>query len=292
MGKRETQFIKKIAPGLGITIYESEGSGGPGRSYRRGMSQASLHKTFPDDDSASEVVRIRDMVGRPGAPAMQVRRRRGAAHPQRPAVPVRRMRGRFGVGVGTVMERTKLGYRDWAEAIYHMMTNAKGVSGMKVHRDLGIVQPAAWFLVQRLRDDMIPMAGSDAMEGPAEADEACIDGREKNKHPNKKGKAKKAAVVGVRDRKTGHVAAGPAPETTGARLCHFVESRVNPDATVYADEGRAYSDIERRETANHGDGGYARGDVRTSGMLPRSVRIESFRVILRRGYYGTFHCTV
>ena len=112
------------------------------------------------------------------------------------------MRGRFGIGVGTVMERSKLGYRDWAEAIYHMMTNAKGVSGMKVHRDLGIVQPAAWFLVQRLQDAMIPMAGSDATEGTAEADEACIDGREKNKHPSKKGKAKKAAVVGVRDRKT------------------------------------------------------------------------------------------
>ena len=119
------------------------------------------------------------------------------------------------------MERSKLGYRDWAEAIYYMASNAKDISSMKIHHDLGIAQPIAWFLMQRLREAMVPMAESDYMESTAEADEAYIGRREKNKYSDKKGKAKKVAVIGVRDRKTGQVAAEPMHETTAARLCHL-----------------------------------------------------------------------
>ena len=36
MGKHETQFLKKIADGLDIRIDDGLGSGGPGRSYRKG----------------------------------------------------------------------------------------------------------------------------------------------------------------------------------------------------------------------------------------------------------------
>ena len=159
---------------------------------------------------------------------------------------------------------------------------------MKIHSDLGIAQPTEWFL-QRPREAMMPMAEPDHMEGPAEADEACIGGREKNKHSGKKGRAKKAAVVGVRDRKTGQAAAGPVPETAAARLCHFVESHIESDTMAYTDKSKAYSNPRHGETVNHGDGEYVRGDVHTNGILPRSSRIESFRAILRRGYYGTFH---
>ena len=45
--------------------------------------------------------------------------------------------------MGTVMEQSKLGYQKWIIAMYQIMTNAKGISSMKLHRDLGIKQPTA-----------------------------------------------------------------------------------------------------------------------------------------------------
>ena len=59
-------------------------------------------------------------------------------------------------------------------------------------------------------------------------------------------------------------------------------SNIEPDTVVYTDENKAYSNPKHHETVNHGDGEYVRGDVRTNG-------IESFWVLFRRGYYGTFH---
>ena len=42
----------------------------------------------------------------------------------------------FSVRTGTVLQSSKLGLQVWAIAIYLMSTNLKGVSSMKLHRDL------------------------------------------------------------------------------------------------------------------------------------------------------------
>ena len=137
-------------------------------------------------------------------------------------------------------------------------------------------------MLHRLREAISSLARPELMEGPVEVDEMYVGGKEKSKHADKKGKNKKVAVVGVRDRKTGQVTAKPVPETTAARLCNFIEKHVKPSAMKYTDESRAYAGLEHHETVNHGDGEYVRGKVHTNG-------IESFWALLRRGYYGTFH---
>ena len=55
-------------------------------------------------------------------------------------------RSYFSVKVGTVMEPSKIPLHKWAIAFYQMVMNLKGVSAMKLHRDLGISYPAAWHL--------------------------------------------------------------------------------------------------------------------------------------------------
>ena len=52
MGKRETQFLRTIADGLGIEIDDGLRSGGPGRSYRKGISISELLQMFSDDKTA------------------------------------------------------------------------------------------------------------------------------------------------------------------------------------------------------------------------------------------------
>ena len=75
----------------------------------------------------------------------------------------------FSVKTDTVMHGSKIKLGKWALASYIMTTSLKGVSSMKLHRDLGITQKAAWHLTHRIRkawEDNNPL-----FVGPVEADE-------------------------------------------------------------------------------------------------------------------------
>ena len=58
----------------------------------------------------------------------------------------------FLVWTGTVMEGSKLGHQVWIMAICFLFTDVKGQPSMKLHREPGITQRAAWHLVHRIRE--------------------------------------------------------------------------------------------------------------------------------------------
>ncbi len=59
----------------------------------------------------------------------------------------------FSVKTGTVMQSSNLPLHKWALAMFLMTTNLKGVSSMKLSRDLGITQRSAWHLAHRIIPD-------------------------------------------------------------------------------------------------------------------------------------------
>ena len=58
----------------------------------------------------------------------------------------------FSTRTGTVMQGSNFDYQIWAITIFQMTVNLKGVSSLKLHRDLNIAQKNAWHLAHRIRE--------------------------------------------------------------------------------------------------------------------------------------------
>ena len=169
--------------------------------------------------------------------------------------------------------------RKWVFAIYLYVTHLKGVSSMKLHRDLKITQKSAWFMLHRLREGWAA-SGLEKFTGPVEVDETFIGGKEKNKHAHKKLKAGrgpvgKAIVVGAKDRETNRVSADVVGNTDAKTLQGFVGERATKGATVYTDDHGGYHGMPfRHETVKHSVSEYVNGMPTPTGSS-RSGRYSS-----------------
>ena len=260
----------------------------PGKFHRKGLTLAELFRMFPDDATAERWFADQRWPEGPHCPYCgSVNVQSGAKHKTMPyRCREKECAKRFSVRTKTPMESSKLGFQVWAVALYQVTTNLKGVSSMKLHRDLGITQRSAWFLAHRLREAWKDHGSQ--FTGPVEVDETFIGGKEKNKHANKKlragrGAVGKAIVVGAKDRETNRVSAAVVGNTDAKTLQRFVGERTAKGATVYTDDHGGYHGMPfEHETVKHSVSEYVNGMAHTNG-------IESFWSLLKRGYHGTYH---
>ena len=261
----------------------------PGKSHREGITLLQLARMFPDDAAAEAWFRKLWWPDGPHCPRCGTTNvQSGIKHPTMThrcrECPKRPM---FSMKTGTIMEGSKLGYQIWAFAVYLVTTNLKGVSSMKLHRDLGISQKTAWHLAHRIRDAW--KAKGEPFVGPVEADETYIGGKRKNMPRSKRkaltgrGPVGKAVVAGAKDRDSNRIAARSVQATDAPTLQGFVGEHAALGAKVYTDDAYAYRGMSfEHEAVNHYAGEYVRGMAHTNG-------IESFWSMLKRGYHGTFH---
>ena len=264
---------------------------GPGKHFRKGISVVEIVQLFPDDAAAERwfaEVRWPDGTHCPHCGSTNVQS--GAAHKSMPYRCREQDCGkRFSVRTGTVMEASNIGYQKWAIAFYLFTTSLKGVSSMKLHRDLGITQKSAWFMAHRIRETWAE--GGGMFEGPAEADETFFGGKRANMHRAKRrhlkghGTVGKTPVAGMKDRPTNRVTAKVVDRTDATTLRGFVADHLKQGSQLYTDRNRSYSYRGmpfKHRSVDHKAGEYVRGPVHTNG-------IESFWATLKRAYKGTFH---
>lgn len=60
----------------------------------------------------------------------------------------------FSVRVGTMFEGSKISLQKWFAAIYLITSHKKGISSLQLHKDLGITQKTAWFMLHRVRHSL------------------------------------------------------------------------------------------------------------------------------------------
>ena len=265
----------------------------PGKAFREGLTILEMFRLFPDNKAAErwfedqrwgETGRCCPDCG--SCHTVEVKNRRPMPYRCKDC------RNHFSVKKGTVMQGSRIGYQKWLFGIYMMVTGLKGTSSMKIHRELGITQKTAWYLMQRIREGFL---GEDAylpLEGPVEADEMFVGGKRKNMHAAERrklagrGMVGKKAVAGIKDRKTKKVRAKVVDSTDAVTLQSFVRRNVRRGSTVYTDESTSYTGLQRdyeHDSVAHGVGEYVKDvDVHTNG-------IESLWSMFKRGYVGTYH---
>ena len=196
----------------------------------------------------------------------------------------------FSLRAGTAMQSSKLGYKVWAVAIYAGATNIKGVSSMRLHRELGISQKAAWHLLHRIRE-AFALTEDTKLSGTVEVDEMYVGGKQANRHRRDQERYGtenaygKKPVIGAIER-GGRVVAMPIHRTDGTTMTRFVEANVKHGSRVITDDHGGYNDLMesyRHRTVKHSVGEYVGGvDVHTN-------TIESLWSMFKRGFVGTYH---
>ena len=257
----------------------------PGKHHRDGITLVQLCDMFPTEDSARAWFESRLWPEDRFCPNCGSIRTHAASHNNMP-YRCTDCRSYFSIKTGTVMHKSQVPLRKWAIAIYLHLTSLKGVSSMKLHRDIGVSQPTAWYMLQRIRkawESKEPL-----FAGPLEVDETYLGGKESNKHECKKLKAGrgtvgKSTIIGAKDRQTNKVKAKVIKGTDAKTLQGFVVAAALAGATVYTDDHKGYHGLPfEHEAVKHSISEFVRDQAHTNG-------IESFWSMLKRGYHGTYH---
>jgi hypothetical protein len=198
-------------------------------------------------------------------------------------------RPKFSLKTGTIFEDSPLGLDKWLAAVWMVVNCKNGVSSYELHRDLGVTQKTAWFMLHRIRLAMQDPQTGGKLGGEVEVDETYIGGKVRNMHKSRRpkhrptaGGAGKTIVLGALERK-GKLRAMVAPDRKKKTMQVFVKERAKLGSHIMSDDhARTWlmDDEYVFGIVNHLEC-YVKDNVHTNGM-------ENFWSLLKRTLKGTY----
>lgn len=195
----------------------------------------------------------------------------------------------FKVTSGTLFHGMKIPLQKCFLAISLIVNAKKSLSSHQLGRDLDLNQKTAWFLMTRIRAEMVE--DNILLQGIIEADETYIGGKprkenkKKDRKKSKRGRGtNKDTIIGVVER-GGKVVAKLTTELTGRTILDFIKKHVNmPESELMTDQFRGYKEAGKQmkhNVINHQEQ-YVDGNIHTN-------TIEGFWSLLKRAWYGQHH---
>ncbi len=195
----------------------------PSKHYREGIALIELTELFPDEESARTWFESIIWPNGPVCPHCGSARYSECKNHKPMPYRCKTCRKHFSVRQGTILEASNIKLRMWVFAIGLCITGLKSVSSMKLHRDLGITQKSAWFMMRRIREAYT--FEETEFAGPVEIDETYMGGgkrkngpKSKHKELTRRGTVGKTAVVGIKNTETKQVIAKEVDSTSAETL--------------------------------------------------------------------------
>jgi len=256
------------------------------------LSIPEFYERFPNEESAREYIAEQRWNGKPccsrcgSTKVWKIKSGMGYKCGDCP-----KSKAEFSVRTGTIMEYSRVSLQKWLLAMNMMTTARKGFSSVQFAKHLGVTQKTAWSMEHRIRK-ACEMNEEEPLTGKVEVDSTYIGGKCKNMSNAKRkaledtgrGTVGKAAVVGIQER-GGKVVAQHVEQEDMETLYPLIEKNVEEGSSVYTDEHKVFSQLHKafdHESVKHSASEYVKGNASTNS-------IESFWVLLKRGYYGTHH---
>jgi transposase-like protein len=197
----------------------------------------------------------------------------------------------FSIKVGTIMEDSPIGLDKWMPVLWLIANCRNGISSWEIHRDLGVTQKTAWFMLHRVRLAMQDSRKGGKLSGEIEIDESYIGGKARNMHKSAKAKKLQGAgggsvgKIGVQGllQRGGNIRVNVINDNTIGTLLPNVEENVEKGAHVYTDELRSYFGLQAdyaHDVINHSEM-YVNGQIHLNGL-------ENFWSLMKRGLGGTY----
>jgi len=196
---------------------------------------------------------------------------------------------KFSLKVGTIFEDSPIALEKWLPVMWMLANCKNGVSSWEIHRDIGVTQKTAWFMLQRGRLAMQDEYNGGKLGGEVEVDETFIGGKARNMHKNVKARKigantgidGKEIVLGMVER-GGAVRAIHVERRSKPVLQAHVRTHIEAESAIFTDALKSYEGMPefKREMVDHAVE-YVRGNVHTNTM-------ENFWALLKRGLKGTY----
>ena len=260
----------------------------PGRAHREGITVVQLMDMFRPKRLRPFGSRMRSGTASGAAATAGASEQAKSLTASRCPTGATDCRSYFSIRTATPIAHSKIALRKWVIAIYLCLTSLKGVSSMKLHRDIGVSQAAAWFMLHRIRQAWGSNGGA-RFGGPVEVDESYFGGKARNMHAHKRkqvikgrGPAGKTIVIGAKDRQTNRVSARSSKIPTSRRFKASSRrmSRLAQKSTPTSTPAMTAYRITRRS---------ATASKSTSTAWRTRNGIESFWATLKRAHKGVFH---